>query len=431
VITSHQSSFDVVVVGGGPAGIAAASTAAECGQRVALVDDNALPGGQIWRRGAAAHPSATAQRWLDRLAKSPVKIFAAARVIGLAPNTLEVESRENFSWLHYRSLVLATGARELFLPFPGWTLGNVFGAGGLQALVKSGLAINGKRVIVAGTGPLLMAVAAYLTECGAQVLCICEQASRGRLARFALAMVTVPGKLGEALRFRRQMGRIPYWPNSWVTEAIGREHLETVRISHGRRTLEIPCDYLACGFHLLPNLELARLTGCRIRQGFVVVDEFQETSTPNIFCCGEPTGIGGLELSLLEGQVAGAAAADRKDAARAFFAARAKFCRAVGPMRTAFALRDELKTLARSDTIFCRCEDVSFDRVRNYGSWRAAKLHTRCGMGPCQGRICGAAAEFEFGWDLWFSRPPVFSARLESLSASSGDPDAASPLHGG
>src|SRR5205085_4692148 len=91
--------------------------------------------------------------------------------------------------LRYRKLVLATGARERFLPFPGWTLPNVMGAGGLQAMVKCGLPIRGKRVVVAGTGPLLIAVAAYLHEHGAEIPMICEQACWSRLARFALILL--------------------------------------------------------------------------------------------------------------------------------------------------------------------------------------------------------------------------------------------------
>ncbi|MGA9183665.1 MAG: hypothetical protein WBZ32_00095, partial [Candidatus Acidiferrales bacterium] len=104
--------------------------------------------------------------------------------------------------------------------------------------------------------------------------------------------------------------------------------------------------------------------------------------------------------------------------------------RAVGAMRRAFELRNELQPLAQPKTILCRCEDVPFEKIRVHGSWREAKLHTRCGMGPCQGRICGAAVEFLFGWDVGPVRPPIFPARLESLAAKSGGPDAAT-THGG
>ncbi|MGC1130468.1 MAG: FAD/NAD(P)-binding oxidoreductase [Candidatus Acidiferrales bacterium] len=430
MISRHEEKFDVIVAGAGPAGIAAALEAVRFGQRVGVLDDNPRPGGQIWRGGPFAHSGPRARHWLQRLGQSDVRVISGARVVDCDSGRIHAESSDDFFSLEYRSLVLATGARELFLPFPGWTLGNVFGAGGLQAMVKSGLPIEGKRVVIAGTGPLLLAVAAYLAEAGARVVCICEQTSRARLARFACSIGTIPGKLIEGLQLRKKMGFVPYWTNCWPTAALGSAQIEAVQLSHGGRKREIPCDYLACGFHLVPNLELAKLMGCRIRDGFVDVDEFQQTSTPNVFSAGEPTGIGGLELSLAEGQVAGASAANRKDLARDFFAQRARYRRAVGAMRRAFELRNELQPLAQPKTILCRCEDVPFEKIRVHGSWREAKLHTRCGMGPCQGRICGAAVEFLFGWDVGPVRPPIFPARLESLAAKSGGPDAAT-THGG
>src|SRR5262249_44185922 len=160
--------------------------------------------------------------------------------------------------VRFEKLILATGARELFLPFPGWTLPNVFGAGGLQALVKSGLTIAGKRVVIAGTGPLLLAVAAYLAEHGANVIRVCEQASISSLAKFGFAMLRFPGKIREGLRLQWK-SRAKYLTRSWVVAATGRERLETVRISEGGQACDIPCDYLACGYHLVPNTELAQM----------------------------------------------------------------------------------------------------------------------------------------------------------------------------
>jgi hypothetical protein len=146
------------------------------------------------------------------------------------------------------------------------------------------------------------------------------------------------------------------------------------------------------------------------------VDEYQETSVSGVYCAGEPTGIGGLELSLVEGQIAGYAAVGRQTEARQVFPAREKQRQFARTLNRAFALRDELKVLSEPDTVVCRCEDVTLERMRAYDSWRAAKLQTRCGMGPCQGRICGAATEFLFGWGMESVRPPVFPARMESLA---------------
>lgn len=422
--------FDVAIVGGGPAGIAAAVSAADSGAKVALLDDNPRPGGQIWRGGPGASQKSEALRWFERLENSSAKVFRGARAFHVEPRFLTAESGDSVLSMEYKELILATGARELFLPFPGWTLPNVVGAGGLQALVKSGLPVNGKRVIIAGTGPLLLAVATYLRRSGAKVLAVCEQASWSRYARFGLGMSLIPGKLREALKMVFELGDTPLWTSCWPISAIGEDRLTCVRLSHGGRVREIECDYLACGFHLLPNVEFARLAGCRIHDGFVEVNEFQQTSVENVYCAGEPTGIGGLELALVEGQIAGFAAAHAENTARRLFRQRAIHRRAVRLLKNAFRLRPELRAVAKPDTLVCRCEDVSLERLRAFGSWRSAKLQSRCGMGPCQGRVCGAAVQFLFGWETDSVRPPVFPVRCSSLAAIA-EPEEVSQLNGG
>jgi hypothetical protein len=149
----------------------------------------------------------------------------------------------------------------------------------------------------------------------------------------------------------------------------------------------------------------------------VQVDDFQQTSVPGVFCVGEPTGIGGLELSLVEGQIAGLAAAGQDRSARQLFRTRAKLHKFVRALHRAFALRHELRSLPRAETIVCRCEDVTYVRLARYASWRTAKLQTRCGMGPCQGRVCGPATQFFFRWSPASVRPPVFPVCFDSLAA--------------
>ena len=400
--------FDVVVVGAGPAGLAAACRSAECGQRVLMLDDNPLPGGQIWR-GA----SKEAAGWMRRAERLGVEWMSGARVFD-APESQElaVEMFEGECRLGYQSLILATGARERFLPFPGWTLPNVMGAGGLQALAKSGMPIAGKRVIVAGSGPLLLAVARYMKAHDADVRLIAEQASKAALAGFGLRLIRHPGKLLQAVSLRAAR----YLTSCWPVSAQGHEKLESVTLRRaGGRTWTEACDYLACGFGLIPNVELAALLGCRLSQARVYVDEFQETSEAGIFAAGEATGIGGLELSLVEGEIAGYAAGGNADRAGSLFGARTKHRRFAAVLDQAFALRPELRDLPRPDTFVCRCEDVTLARVQSCSNWREAKLHTRCGMGPCQGRICGGAVEFLLGWQSESVRPPVFPARVRSL----------------
>src|ERR1044071_6312339 len=189
---------DVLVVGAGPAGLAAAWRAAANGLRVSVVDDNPAAGGQIWRGEQAKPSSAEAQEWFERIRSVDLQMINGARVFQQPEaGILLAETSEGVCELKYESLVLATGARERFLPFPGWTLPNVMGAGGLQALVKTGLPIEGKRVVVAGSGPLLLAVAAYLRGHGADVLLIAEQASSMQLARFAVGLIRQKERLSQ------------------------------------------------------------------------------------------------------------------------------------------------------------------------------------------------------------------------------------------
>jgi NADPH-dependent 2,4-dienoyl-CoA reductase/sulfur reductase-like enzyme len=348
--------------------------------------------------------------------------ICGARVIDQPQAGLLVaETGEGARELRYRKLILATGARERFLPFPGWTLPNVCGAGGLQALVKTGLPLGGKRVVIAGSGPLLLAAGAFLRKCDANVCLIAEQASTGSLLRFALGLFGQPGKMLQALILKKRLLGIPYRAGCWPIAARGTDKLSSVTLRQGRRTWKVECDYLACGFHLVPNLELPELLGCVTKRGAVRVSEFQETSVQGIFCAGETTGIGGLELALVEGRIAGYASAGMQDRAHPLFGAREKLRRFARDLNRSFALRDELMRLPEPETLVCRCEDVTFKRLQAYDSWRAAKIQTRCGMGPCQGRICGPAAEFLFGWRMESVRPPIFPTRLENLRA--GTPD--------
>jgi len=431
---SSEKKFDVLVVGGGPAGLAAAARAAERGVRVGIVDDNPALGGQIWRASLEGGASADAAKWGSLLSSSAVTKLCGMRVFDQPdPGVLLAEDESGLRELRYAKLILATGARERFLPFPGWTLPNVMGAGGLQAMVKAGLPIRGKSVIVAGTGPLLPAVAAYLRKRGATILRICEQASWTSLAKFGAAVAAYPGKIAQALQLKRELAGIPFEASAWPIAAHGRPQLESVTISRSGKIERFACDHLACGFHLVPNTELPLLVGCQICDGFVWVDEMQRTSVGGVFCAGEPTGIGGVEQALVEGQIAGFAAAGELSKARSLFGERVRAKSFARLLDRTFRLRSELKHVAAGETIICRCEDIPYSRLQAYTSWRTAKLQTRCGMGPCQGRVCGPATQFLFGWSADSVRPPIFPARIESLATNIAQTDttAESAMSGG
>jgi NADPH-dependent 2,4-dienoyl-CoA reductase/sulfur reductase-like enzyme len=408
-------SAEVLVIGGGSAGLAAA-VAASANSAVTIVDDNPHLGGQIWRAEMGKIKSPDAKSLIEQVNSGKAKIITNAQVFGSdSHECLLAETPDGTFEMYYDRLILATGARERFLPFPGWALPNVLGAGGLQAMVKGGLNIENKRVVVAGTGPLLLAVADYLKAKGATVVCIAEQARASKIRRLAFGLWRYPSKLAQGSALRARLFGIPYLTDCWVTAANGHGKLSQVSLFRKGKSWTVDCDYLACGFHLVPNVELATVLGCKIEQGVVSVDEFQQTTVRNIFCAGEPTGIGGVEASLIEGKIAGLAASGQTDAAPSHFAACDKTRRFGDALNEAFALRDELKTLAEPDTIVCRCEDVEYGRLAEFHNSRDAKLQTRCGMGPCQGRICGSANEFLFGWKPGTVRPPIFPVKMEDL----------------
>ena len=201
--------FDIVVVGAGPAGLAAATAAAKAGRKVAVLDDNPNVGGQIWRAGAGKSAADRArEQAVAAFEASGAVLFAGYQVVDAtaSPGTLQawVGAKQRLESFQFESLILATGARERFLPFPGWTLPGVFGAGGLQALVRGGYDVRGKRVVVSGTGPLLLAVAAHLKQDGAEIVTIAEQAPMRQLAGFAASLFSRPGKVLQGMQAARR-----------------------------------------------------------------------------------------------------------------------------------------------------------------------------------------------------------------------------------
>ena len=372
----------IVIVGAGPAGIAAARRARECGAEVTIIDDNPAPGGQIWRGEG-------------RKLAGAVRFVPSARVVSgdRAAKTLLLETEHGAEELPYDHLILATGSRELFLPFPGWTLPGIFGVGGLQALAKSGLPLRRKRILVAGSGPLLLAGAAYFRSRGAEVVLIAEQAGLSSIARFGAQLLRHRAKLVQAMQLQLSLLGVPAMHGCWVEAAEGQDRVERVHLLQGSRTFSEQVDYAAIAWGLVPNDELAKLLGC-----------------------DSLAGTGGVDVSTVEGEIAGFIAAGREDLARKLYPRRDKALRFAKAVDETFALRPELRSLPQPETIVCRCEDVTLERLQPCASFRAAKLPTRCGMGPCQGRICGPAARFLFGWQDDSIRPPVLPARIGTLS---------------
>ncbi|MEU1616333.1 FAD-dependent oxidoreductase [Streptomyces sp. NPDC005722] len=399
--------YGLAVVGAGPAGVAAALEAADAGVRVALVDAAPQPGGQFYRQPApglrARRPQALHHAWRTwrRLRERLDAHIAAGRIAHLPGR--QVWSLEPGFTLHTLesgaigadAVVLATGGYEKVLPFPGWTLPGVVTAGGAQAMLKGGLVLPGRTVVVAGTGPLLLPVAAGLAAAGARVAALAEAADPRALLRQATAVPlgkAVEGA-GYAARLARHGVRVR-WRHT-VVAAHGTDRVEAVTLAGpGGVRRRVACDALAVGHGLLPHTDLA---------GSFDVDVEQRTPTPGLWAAGEVTGVGGAELALAEGEIAGRSAAARLRGTEPDPAAWAAAARRRERLRRFAAVLDAVYRLpgdwaesaVTDDTLVCRCEEVPASAVREAvrdlgaGDLRTVKLLTRAGMGWCQGRVCG------------------------------------------
>ncbi|MES3020966.1 MAG: FAD/NAD(P)-binding oxidoreductase [Pseudomonadota bacterium] len=399
--------MNILILGAGPAGLAAAQAALAHGAKVTLVDENHGPGGQIWRGTARldAHPKLT--------------FIGGARVVSSAGGcTLLLETAGGARTLEWERLIVCAGARELLLPFPGWTLPGVTGAGGLQALVKGGMPVAGQRVVVAGSGPLLLAVAASVQAAGAKLVAIAEQRGTRELARFAGALARHHrAKLGQAAALAWRLRGVPYLRGATLVEATGDTRLRSVMLRHASGDIKLDCDFLAAGFGLVPNTELGALLGCATDAGRIRVDAGQRTSVDQVWAAGECTGIGGVDKSIAEGRIAGLCASGAAPKARET-AARDRAHAFAQLLTHSFAPTNALRDMCRPTTIVCRCEDVSAARLAEHAEWRNAKLQTRVGMGACQGRICGSACEFLYGWQAPAAQHPIFPANAATLAGA-------------
>jgi NADPH-dependent 2,4-dienoyl-CoA reductase/sulfur reductase-like enzyme len=407
----RQRGVDVLIVGAGPAGLSAALAASGDGRRVLLLDASPRAGGQIWRhRDPLALPKG-ARQLLGRVEDAGVVLARRARVLDAAsPRELVVDFDGRVDRVQTGALILATGASERFVPFPGWTLPGVVGVGGLQALIKGGLDLRASRVVLAGTGPLLFPVAAAVVQHGGVLAMVAEQANRGSLAAFALQLRRKPSALADAVRYRLAFAATPLALSTWVVRAEGNDRLERVVLLTQGREVSFRCEWLGTGMGLVPSTDLAQLVGCATDGNGVRVDAQQRTSIGGVWAAGECTGISGDAGAMAEGAVAGRGAVGlaltavqrrRRDASRRFGELLAR----------SFAVREEVLAAAAPDTILCRCEDVRVGDVDPRWTQRQAKLWTRVGMGSCQGAVCGPACQALFGWAGNAARPPLHAPR--------------------
>lgn len=412
----------IVVVGAGPAGVNAALAAADAGAQVTLVDSAPTIGGQFHRQPGGAGPDKVPGG--TRLVEHPrVRLLANTAVWTIEPlhkgHLVHVRTGQadgpgrRGETLTAEALVLATGAYDRALPFPGWDLPGVVTAGAAQALAKGqGIAV-GKRVVVAGTGPFLLPVARSLTDVGAHVVEVLE-ANGGIRGWTPSTLFAGRGKLTELAGYARLLAkrRIPYRTRRTVIAAHGEDRVTEVTTAALDRDWRIrpgterrfPVDAVCVGFGFTPQLELAVSARCRLVDGFVEVASTQETSVPGVFAAGELTGIGGADLAAAEGTIAGACAAGQEIPVAALRKAHRGRVFATG-LANAYPVRPGWRTWPADDTLVCRCEEVTLAALRTAAQERDAlgvrslKLTSRVGLGLCQGRVCGRnAAELAAGF---------------------------------
>jgi thioredoxin reductase len=306
-------------------------------------------------------------------------------------------------------VVLATGAYDRAVPFPGWELPGVVTAGAAQALLKGSGVLVGRRVVVAGTGPFLLPVAAGLASAGAEIVALCEAADPVLgFARHPLALARNPGKLAEAAGYTSAWRRLR--TRTAVVAAHGTDRVTEVTVARldaaGRvqagSERRLASDSVAVSYGFTPQVELPLALGCAVRldpDGSLAVEvgDDQETSVEGVWAAGEVTGVGGAALAVVEGRLAGAAAAGRRPANRRLRARRAALRSFASALQKVYRVPAGWPDQLTGETLVCRCEEVPasrvVDAVRNLGATeaRTVKLLTRAGMGWCQGRVCGYA----------------------------------------
>lgn len=410
---------DLAVLGAGPAGIEAALAATGHVVAVTLIDESPQAGGQVFRAPAAhvANDSADGDALRARLAASSVTHLAQARAWLLGRDgdrwRIDVVRDGQAATLHARALVLATGAIERVIPFPGWTLPGVVGLAGATILLKVAGMAPGQRVVVAGRGPLLAAVAAGVLKRGASVAAVVDGASRADWLRPLPRLLSRPDLVRTGLSWLATIRRagVPVLHRHRVLRAIGTDRVTAVEISGAGGARMLEADSLAVGHGLMPDTAAARLL--RLPHRFVPSlggwvperDEATLRAGPMLFLAGDGAGVRGAAAAALQGRLAGLSAAHALGALP-----KAAFDRVAGALRRSIARAekfgaawgdmcgpdDAAYAAIPPETIICRCEDVSraeIDAAMDAGATEANQLKhfTRCGMGPCQGRYCGHA----------------------------------------
>lgn len=455
-----SDSVDVAVVGAGPAGLAAAACTARAGLDTVLIDEQPTAGGQIYRALGAADERVRAiagpdygqgRELLDALGESSVRHLSATTVWQISPEREIFFSRDGRAdTIAARSIILATGAMERPMPFPGWTKAGVMTAGAAQILLKSSGLIPREPVVLAGSGPLLYLLAWQYLRAGAAIGAIVETTPT---AQWLQGLRHLPGALrahhylrkGFTLLREIRRNGVAHYRAATGLEARGNGPIDSLRFRCGARDREIPCTLLLLHQGVVPNVQITRSLGIEHdwnelqrcwhpRKG-----AFGETVIEGIYVAGDGGGIGGAQAAEHQGRLAGFHAARQLDALNGeAFESHVRGERralahelAIRPFLDAlYAPAPELLSPA-DETVVCRCEEVTAGAVREYVRLgclgpNQTKAFGRPGMGPCQGRMCGLTVSeiiagargvppAEVGY--YRVRPPIKPVTLGELAA--------------
>ena len=401
----------ILIIGAGPAGLAAAREIASHGTHVTVIDSAPRMGGQYWRHRTTVtgYKSARSQGYFSVLSENPCVtfIFGAQVWSGSSESgkiTLNFIKDGIDQSIVGDKLIIATGAYDRTVPFPGWDKAGVMTAGGSQALIKGQGVLPGKRIVVSGTGPFLLPVATGLAEAGAEVVAILEANSPLRWVLSPSALLRNPGKLFELIYYFKKLREFSLRPRfgSTVTSfenGVARVSTINSNLLIRRKSSQlIECDVVAIGWGFTPDVTVGGIFGCKqvlAPDNSVVfeVDSHQRSSAPGIWIAGEATGVGGADLALIEGEIAGRSVCGLAPTMKQRLTRSNKRSFARALLRS-YPVRTGWLTWLKSDSLLCRCEEVSLGDIRDSvvelgaDDVRTAKLFTRAGMGLCQGRVC-------------------------------------------